>query len=110
MMYQAQTQKELNFGKYVLSALPLIIPFSQTHIHTHAHTLSQDPRAAFTVSSKDFKGLDDGRVSFVGDIKKVPDAEVARVRELYLKKHPGHFWVDFGDFDFFRMEEMKVGG
>ena len=54
------------------------------------------------------QGLDDGRVSFVGDIKKVPDEEQAAARDTYLAKHPGHFWVDFGDFDFFRMEEIKA--
>lgn len=39
------------------------------------------------------QGMDDGRVSFVGEIKPVPKEEVAAVREVYLQKHPGHFWV-----------------
>src|SRR6056297_2859179 len=48
---------------------------------------------------QDFKGLDDGRVSFVGEIKKVPEGEeTTKARETYLARHPGHFWVDFGEF------------
>jgi hypothetical protein len=51
---------------------------------------------------QDFKGLDDGRVSFIGEIKKVPEGEeTTKAREMYLAKHPGHFWVDFGTFLFF---------
>jgi hypothetical protein len=38
-------------------------------------------------------------VSFIGEIKKVPEGEeTAKAREMYLAKHPGHFWVDFGTF------------
>lgn len=37
--------------------------------------------------------MDDGRVSFVGEIKPVPEGEAAAVRKMYLQKHPGHFWV-----------------
>ena len=36
------------------------------------------------------------------------------MKEVYLKKHPGAFWVDFGDFSWFRMDEITdirfVGG
>lgn len=42
--------------------------------------------------------MDDGRVSFVGEIKKVPEGEeTTKARETYLARHPGHFWVDFGE-------------
>jgi hypothetical protein len=47
-------------------------------------------------------------VGLIGEVRKVPAEEVKEMRELYLKKHPGHFWVDFGDFDFFRMEDIQA--
>ncbi len=90
-------------------------------------------------------------MSFVGEIRAVPKEEAAAAREVYLQKHPGHFWVrawawhgmawrwmvgayvhinicvctddashgvaaprrttrqvDFGDFDFFRLVELKA--
>ena len=47
-------------------------------------------------------------MSLVGEVVPVPKEEVAAARETYLKKHPGHFWVDFGDFDFFRMDKLTA--
>lgn len=82
--------------------------FSFSSISTHKQDLIADPKASFMVAHKDFKGLDDGRVGLIGEVRKVPAEEVKEMRELYLKKHPGHFWVDFGDFDFFRMEDIQA--
>lgn len=45
---------------------------------------------------------------------QVPDEDLASVREMYKKKHPKAYWVDFGDFRFMRMDTIKamrfVGG
>ena len=42
------------------------------------------------------------------------EVEEQQLRELYKAKHPNAFWVDFGDFQFFRMTDLKavnfVGG
>ena len=52
----------------------------------------------------------------MGDVCKCTKEEVERhsLRDLYLKKHPDAFWVDFGDFSFYRMHELRavnfVGG
>jgi hypothetical protein len=34
--------------------------------------------------------------------------EMAKVKEIYLQKHPDAFWVDFGDFFWNRMEVEHV--
>lgn len=48
-------------------------------------------------------------MTLIGEASKVSDpAEVAAVREIYMTKHPGHFWTSFGDFDFFRMTDIKA--
>lgn len=48
-------------------------------------------------------------MTLIGEASKVTDpAEVAAVREIYMTKHPGHFWTSFGDFDFFRMTDIKA--
>jgi hypothetical protein len=44
-----------------------------------------------------------GRVELLTD-----EAEKEAARATYLVKHPGAFWVDFGDFDWFRMNMEKV--
>ena len=45
---------------------------------------------------------------------QVPDEDLPSVREMYKKKHPNAYWVDFGDFRLMRMDTIKamrfVGG
>jgi len=76
---------------------------------THTTDLMQDGRCSLTVASKEFKGAADGRVNLIGEAKEVSDEEEkAAARAIYRKKHPGAFWIDFGDFKFFRMEVQFV--
>jgi putative heme iron utilization protein len=55
-----------------------------------------------------------GRVTILGSCAKVPPAEVAAAREVFLGKHPGAAnYVDFKDFAFYRLEPTAlryVGG
>jgi hypothetical protein len=44
------------------------------------------------------RGLADGRFSLTGTVKELPEADKAAAREVFLKKYPDAFWVDFGDF------------
>lgn len=50
----------------------------------------------------------------MGKVTLVPSEERDAMKEVYLAKHPGAFWVDFGDFNWFRMDEISdirfVGG
>jgi len=81
---------------------------------THTQDLLVDPRCSVTIASKEFKGAADGRVNLMGEVKLVPNEEREAMKEVYLKKHPNAFWVEFGDFNFFRMDTIKdirfVGG
>ena len=73
-------------------------------------------KAALTVTASGFEGAADGRVTLLGDVKRLKKEEVdeANLRELYKGKHPNAFWADFGDFTYFRMHNLKavnyVGG
>lgn len=55
-----------------------------------------------------------GRVTVIGKTSKVPDAEKAEVREVFLAQQPSaSYYVDFGDFAFYRLEPVAlryVGG
>lgn len=75
---------------------------------THTQDLLADPKCSLTVASKEFKGAADGRVNLMGTCKLLPSAEKDLAKAMYLKKHPGAFWVEFGDFNFFRMEIEKI--
>lgn len=81
---------------------------------SHTQDLLADPRCSLTIASKEFKGAADGRVNLMGKVTLVPSEERDAMKEVYLAKHPGAFWVDFGDFNWFRMDEITdirfVGG
>ena len=77
----------------------------------HTQNLKADPRASLFVSQTPPDGdvLGAARVTVVGDVQQLPDAEKSEARELYLKAHPNsHYWVDFNDFAFFRLEPLDI--
>jgi hypothetical protein len=80
----------------------------------HTRDVMADGRASLTVTAPGFEGAADARVCLTGTVRRVPDARVAAARERYLARHPDAFWVDFGDFTFWQMEDLKairlVGG
>ena len=72
---------------------------------SHTVDILKDPRCSLTIADKNFKGAADGRVNLMGNCTRVKDPEeIDVVREIYLKKHPGAFWANFGDFFWYRME------
>jgi len=95
--------------------LPL---FCFSAMSSHTQDLMRDPKgakAALTVTATGFEGAADGRVTLVGDVARVKDEEeLVTLRKTYREKHPDAFWVDFGDFSWWRMRELKavrfVGG
>jgi putative heme iron utilization protein len=80
--------------------------FAFSSLSSHTGDLRTDGRCSFTVMAQGFKGLQDARVSLVGHAAPVPADEAAAARALYLARHPNSFWVDFGDFTWFRMDEV----
>jgi len=84
---------------------PLFI-FSSMSSHTQDIVI--DPKCSLTVAAKEFKGAADGRVNLMGTCKTVPDDEIEACKKIYRAKHPGAFWVDFGDFTWYRMDVEKI--
>lgn len=82
----------------------------------HTHDVIKDGRVSLTVLASDFKGAEEGRLVLIGTCKKLSaDAELqAKLKERYLARHKGAFWIDFGDFSCFQMESLQairyVGG
>jgi putative heme iron utilization protein len=76
---------------------------------SHTQDLLANPYCSLTVAAKDFKGAADGRVNLQGKCELIKDpAEKDAAKEIYMKKHPGAFWVNFGDFNWFRMDVHKI--
>jgi putative heme iron utilization protein len=77
----------------------------------HTQNLAADSRASLLVSQSAADGdpLGASRVTLVGDVTTVSDADRPVVRGLYLSRHENaQYWVDFKDFAFFRMEVVDV--
>mmetsp|Transcript_11042 Transcript_11042/g.14549 ORF Transcript_11042/g.14549 Transcript_11042/m.14549 type:complete len:334 (-) Transcript_11042:163-1164(-) len=76
---------------------------------THTQDLLADPRCSVTIASKEFKGAADGRVNLMGTCQLIKGAEeIEKAKEIYMKKHPGAFWANFGDFSWFRLEVESI--
>lgn len=73
---------------------------------SHTQDILKDPRCSLTVADKNFKGAADGRVNLMGTCHRIKEDndEIDKIRQIYLAKHPGAFWVEFGDFFFYRMQ------
>mmetsp|Transcript_3950 Transcript_3950/g.7384 ORF Transcript_3950/g.7384 Transcript_3950/m.7384 type:complete len:364 (+) Transcript_3950:90-1181(+) len=76
---------------------------------SHTVDILADPRCSVTIADKNFKGAADGRVNLMGTCNRLKDPEeIAKAKEIYLQKHPGAFWVEFGDFFWYRMEVEAI--
>lgn len=60
------------------------------------------------------QGLADARVCLTGEITPVAAEGLDPLKALYKQRHPGSFWVEFGDFHWFQMTNIVaarvVGG
>jgi hypothetical protein len=77
----------------------------------HTQNLQADSRASLLVTQNDAGGdpLGASRVTLVGNVRPVPDAEVTEARKLYLARYANSkHWVDFEDFSFYRMDVVDV--
>ena len=77
----------------------------------HTHNVQADPRSSLLVTQPDAVGdpLGASRVTLIGNVLPVPEAEVAEARKLYLARYAdSKYWVDFDDFSFYRMNVVDV--
>ena len=77
----------------------------------HTQNLQADPRASLLVTQPDASGdpLGASRVTLIGDVLKIPEAEIAEARKTYLERYANSkYWVDFEDFSFYRMNVLDV--
>ena len=82
----------------------------------HTQNLQYSPKASLLVmeAAADEDPLEKARVTIMGEITQVVEEDLATIRESYLNQHQdARYWVDFGDFAFYRMEIIDlyfVGG
>ncbi|KAH8491301.1 hypothetical protein H0E87_023453 [Populus deltoides] len=73
----------------------------------HAKDLIANPKCSLLVA-KDPEDRTDLVITLHGDSIPVSEKDVTAVRTAYLAKHPDAFRVDFGDFQFMRIEPKAV--
>jgi putative heme iron utilization protein len=77
----------------------------------HTQNVQADPRSSLLVPEPDAGGepLGSSRVTLLGNVRLVPEPEVAEARKLYLARHASSkYWVDFEDFSFYVMDVLDV--
>ena len=77
----------------------------------HTQNLKADPRASLLVTQQEDGGdpLGASRLTLVGNVLPIPEAEVAEARRTYVARHANSkYWVDFEDFSFYRLEVVDV--
>ena len=93
------------------SGLPI---FCFSGMSAHTKNILVNPQASLCVTEPNFVGAADARTTFVGRMVMLKGDEAETARVAYLKSHPGAYWVQFGDFTMFRLEDVKeisfVGG
>ena len=82
----------------------------------HTQNMLGDSRASLLITQPDASEdpLGAARVTLMGKAARVPEADLAQVRNLYLARYQNaRYWVDYTDFAFYRMEILDlyyVGG
>jgi putative heme iron utilization protein len=77
----------------------------------HTQNLQADPRASLFVTEPDARGepLGASRVTLIGNVSRIPAAELETARAAYLTRNPdSKYWVDFDDFFSYRMDVLDV--
>jgi heme oxygenase (biliverdin-IX-beta and delta-forming) len=77
----------------------------------HTQNLLADPRACLLVTQPDSVGdpLGSSRITLIGNVLSIPEAEASEARKLYIERHEGSkYWVDYKDFSFYRMNIVDV--
>lgn len=82
-----------------------ILAVSSLAVHTK--DLTQNPKCSLLVA-RDPEDRTDLLVTLHGDAIPVSEKDQAAIRTAYLARHPDAFWVDFGDFQFMRIEPKVV--
>ncbi|XWS64850.1 hypothetical protein CRYUN_Cryun05aG0039600 [Craigia yunnanensis] len=82
-----------------------ILAVSSLAVHTK--DLLANPKCSLLVA-RDPEDRTDLVITLHGDAIAVSEKDQAAVRTAYLAKHPNAFWVDFGDFQFMRIEPKVV--
>lgn len=99
------------YGSFVTYAMYKGNPiFLISKLAEHTKNLQADSKSSLLIAEGgDENPLALGRVTLVGDCTKLPANDRPTVKSIFLEKHPSaRFYVDFEDFDFYRLEVESI--
>jgi heme iron utilization protein len=80
--------------------------FFFSRLSEHTDNLLESPKACLLVFEE---GADKARLHLTGIIAAVQEQEAEALVKLYLKAHPeAELWIEFGDFEFYRLKVEDV--
>lgn len=85
--------------------------FLISHMAIHTQNITADSRASLLVTQPHWSGdpLASSRITLMGTISPVPQAEISRHRHLYLARYDNaKYWVDYEDFALYCMEIVDI--
>ncbi|KAK4432208.1 hypothetical protein Salat_0982900 [Sesamum alatum] len=78
-----------------------------SNLAVHTKDLLANPKCSLLVA-RDPEDRTDLVIIVHGDAVPVSESDKEAIRTAYLTRHPDAFWVDFGDFQFLRIEPKVV--
>lgn len=71
--------------------------FVFSNLSHHTRDLNKNNKASILIFANKFSNAADGRVTLIGDVKKIEDNEFSNtLKQKYLQKHQDAYWVNFG--------------
>ncbi|OAE32210.1 hypothetical protein AXG93_1793s1440 [Marchantia polymorpha subsp. ruderalis] len=99
------------------SPVPSMVPYAVdeggrillcvSSLSPHTGDLDANPKCSMLVA-RDLNDRSDIVITVTGEAHAVSAENEADAKSAFLKKHPGAFWVDFGDFKMVRIEPKHV--
>lgn len=80
--------------------------FCFSGMSTHTKNLDKDGRCSLTVTEAAFEGAADARVVLTGEVSRLTGSDADEARQVYRAAHSSAYWVDFGDFYMYRMNDI----
>ena len=99
------------YGSFVTYAIYEGNPiFLISGLAEHTKNLDKDSKASLLIAEAgEGNPLALGRVTLMGDCKRLPEEHREKVRDIFLSKNPdSKFYIDFKDFYFYRLEVSEV--
>lgn len=74
---------------------------------SHTKDICADNRVSILCLNGTLQHADESRITLSGYLEQLTGNDARDARSTYLAKHPNAFWVDFGDFAFYKLTSLR---